>query len=55
MSREMLAAGAAPNTAENLRLWVRDPQKIKLGCLMPNMQMTDTEVDQIVAYLQTLK
>src|SRR6185295_9702009 len=55
MSREMLAAGAAPNTAENLRLWVRDPQRIKLGCLMPNMQMTDTEVDQIVAYLQTLK
>jgi cytochrome c oxidase subunit II len=55
MSREMLAAGAAPNSAENLRLWVRDPQRIKLGCLMPNMQMTDTEVDQIVAYLQTLK
>lgn len=55
MSRETLAAGAAPNTAENLRLWVRDPQRIKLGCLMPNMQMTDTEVDQIVAYLQTLK
>ena len=55
MSRETLAAGAAPNTPENLRLWVRDPQRIKLGCLMPNMQMTDTEVDQIVAYLQTLK
>src|SRR5262245_14234123 len=55
MSRETLAAGAAPNTPENLRLWVRDPQRIKLGCLMPNMQMTDREVDQIVAYLQTLK
>jgi len=25
------------------------------GCLMPNMQMSDTEVDQIVSYLQTLK
>jgi cytochrome c oxidase subunit 2 len=55
MSRETLAAGAAPNTPEKLRLWVRDPQTIKLGCLMPNMQMTDLEVDQIVAYLQTLK
>ena len=55
MNRETLAAGAAPNTPENLRLWVRDPQRIKLGCLMPNMQMTDREVDQIVAYLQTLK
>jgi cytochrome c oxidase subunit II len=55
MSREMLAGGVVPNTADNLRLWLRDPQKIKVGCLMPNMQMTDTEVDQIVAYLQTLK
>lgn len=55
MSRETLAAGAVSNTADNLRLWVRDPQKIKLGCLMPNMQLTDQEVDQIVAYLQTLK
>jgi cytochrome c oxidase subunit II len=55
MSRETLASGAAPNTTDNLRLWVRDPQKIKVGCLMPNMQLTDEEVDQIVAYLQTLK
>jgi len=55
MSRETLAAGAVPNTTDNLRLWVRDPQKIKIGCLMPNMQLTDAEVDQVVAYLQTLK
>jgi cytochrome c oxidase subunit 2 len=55
MSRETLASGAAPNTPDSLRLWVRDPQKIKVGCLMPNMQMTDEEVDQIVAYLRTLK
>jgi cytochrome c oxidase subunit 2 len=55
MSRETLASGATPNTPETLRAWVRDPQKLKVGCLMPNMQMTDTEVDQIVSYLQTLK
>jgi len=55
LSRATLAAGAATNTTDNLRLWVRDPQKIKVGCLMPNMQLTDAEVDQVVAYLQTLK
>jgi cytochrome c oxidase subunit 2 len=55
MSRETLASGATPNTPETLRAWVRDPQKLKVGCLMPNMQMSDTEVDQIVSYLQTLK
>jgi len=55
MSRETLAAGAAPNTPDSLRQWIRDPQRSKVGCLMPNMQMTDQEVDQLVAYLQTLK
>ncbi len=55
MSRQTLASGAAPNTPEGLRAWVRDPQKLKVGCLMPNMQMSDVEVDQIVSYLQTLK
>jgi cytochrome c oxidase subunit II len=55
MSRETLGSGAAPNTPASLRAWVRDPQKLKAGCLMPNMQMTDEEVDQVVAYLQTLK
>ena len=55
MSRQTLASGARLNTTETLRAWVRDPQRLKIGCLMPNMQMTDTEVDQIVSYLQTLK
>jgi cytochrome c oxidase subunit II len=55
MSRQTLASGAGSNTTETLRAWVRDPQRLKVGCLMPNMQMTDTEVDQIVSYLQTLK
>lgn len=55
MSRETLAAGAAPNTSDKLRAWVRDPQTLKEGCLMPNMQLTETELDQVVAYLLTLK
>jgi len=38
-----------------LRAWVSDPQKLKVGCLMPNMQLDDEQVDQVVAYLQTLK
>jgi len=55
MSRETLGAGTVPNTAEKLRAWVRDPQTIKEGCNMPNMQLTDNELNQIVAYLVTLK
>ncbi|HEY8461063.1 MAG TPA: cytochrome c oxidase subunit II [Blastocatellia bacterium] len=55
MSRKTLGAGAAPNTPEQLRAWVRNPQAIKEGCLMPDMQLSDRELDQIVAYLLTLK
>ena len=55
MSRQTLASGAAPLSHDSLRAWVRDPQQLKVGCLMPNMQITDSEVDQIVAYLETLK
>ena len=55
MSRDTLASGAAPNTPEKLRAWVRDPQTIKDGSLMPNMQLTEQELDQLVSYLLTLK
>src|SRR3989441_12565979 len=55
LCRRTLAAGTAPNTPATLRAWVRDPQTLKEGALMPNMQLSDTELDQIVAYLLTLK
>jgi cytochrome c oxidase subunit 2 len=55
MSRDTLAAGAAPNTPATLRDWVRDPHTRKEGALMPNMQLSDAELEQIVAYLLTLK
>jgi len=57
MTRDTIGAGAALNTPKNLWLWVRDPQAsdMKPGCLMPDMKLLDSEVDQIVAYLETLK
>lgn len=55
MSRETLASGMTPNTPENLAQWVRDPQSIKPGCLMPAFGLSDEQQRQIVAYLLTLK
>jgi cytochrome c oxidase subunit 2 len=55
MSRETLAAGVVPNTPENLRRWVADPQKIKPGCLMPAFGLSDRDRDLIVDYLATLR
>ncbi|HYL78458.1 MAG TPA: cytochrome c oxidase subunit II [Bryobacteraceae bacterium] len=55
MGRETLASGAIPNGVTNLRSWIQDPQAIKPGNLMPNMQLNDKELDQVVAYLGSLK
>jgi cytochrome c oxidase subunit II len=54
MSRDTIGAGAAPNTAENLRLWIEDPDAIKPGSLMPAMNLTGPEFDRLNAYLLTL-
>src|SRR5262249_23126493 len=35
MSRATLAAGVVANTPENLRAWMKDPQVVKPGNLMP--------------------
>jgi cytochrome c oxidase subunit 2 len=55
MSRTALGSGVIPNTPENLRAWVKDPQAIKRGNLMPNMQLNSRELDEVVAYLSSLK
>jgi len=55
MSRDTLGAGVAPNTRENLRAWVRDPAALKPGALMPAMQVSDEQLDGLVAYLVTLR
>ncbi len=54
MSRATIAAGAATNTPENLRAWIKDPDDFKPGALMPAMQLSDEQIDQLVAYLSTL-
>ena len=55
MSRATIAAGAAGNTPANLRSWIEDPNTFKPGALMPAMQLSDRETDDVVAYLTTLR
>jgi cytochrome c oxidase subunit 2 len=55
MSRATLAAGIAKNTPENLRAWIAAPDALKPGALMPAMKLSRAELDQLVAYLLTLR
>jgi cytochrome c oxidase subunit 2 len=55
MSRDTIGAGAAPNTPENLRLWIQNPDVFKPGSLMPAMHLSETDLGAVTAYLGTLR
>ena len=55
MSRATLASCIIPNTPETLADWVRDPQAIKPGCLMPAFGLDERSQQLIVDYLKTLR
>jgi cytochrome c oxidase subunit 2 len=55
MSRQTLASAMLPNTTENLRAWVDDPQKSKPGCLMPSMKLSAQQLNDVTSYLEALR
>ncbi len=55
MSRDTIASGAAPNTPENLRLWIRNPDALKPGSRMPAMNLSDQDVNAVADYLESLR
>ena len=55
ITRDTIAAGAAPNTPERLRLWIKNPDAIKPGSKMPAMGLSDHDLDAVTAYLETLR
>ena len=47
-------AQTLPNTPDNLRKWLHDPQAVKPGTAMPNLNLKAQDVEDLVAYLETL-
>ena len=54
-SRRWLAAGTLPNTRENLRHWLENPQQVKPGNHMPVVQLDSQQLDALVAYIGSLQ
>ena len=54
-SRRQLASGIIDNTPANMRLWLKSPQHVKPGALMPDFTLTDEQLDQLSAYLSSLR
>jgi cytochrome c oxidase subunit 2 len=54
-SRRTIAAGILENTPENMAEWLRHPERIKPGVLMPNLNLDEDTIRTLVAYLESLK
>ncbi len=55
MTREQIASGTLANDVGSLATWIRNPQGLKPGSLMPNQNLTGPELADTLAYLEQLK
>jgi cytochrome c oxidase subunit 2 len=55
MSRRMIAAGTLPNNIPALSGWIQDPQGVKPGSLMPAQALSGPQLNDLRAYLETLR
>jgi cytochrome c oxidase subunit 2 len=54
-SRNTIAAATLSNTREHLTQWVKDSQTFKPGNKMPRNDLSDSDLNSVVDYLQSLK
>ena len=54
-SRSTLLAGVSINNADNLKRWLKHPQHVKPGCYMPDFLLSDSSVDKLTTYLESLR
>jgi cytochrome c oxidase subunit 2 len=54
-SRRQLGAGVMENTPVTLERWLANPEEYKPGCMMPNFTLTDEQLHQVTAYLESLR
>lgn len=53
--RGWIAGGYLPYSRENLATWLSNPPKTKPGSFMPNLALTQEEIDSLTAFLETLR
>ncbi len=53
--RKTFAGAIFPNDERNVRAWLRDPPGEKPGSKMPDLDLTEDEIADLIAYLKTLK
>ncbi|HKV53909.1 MAG TPA: cytochrome c oxidase subunit II [Candidatus Binataceae bacterium] len=54
-SRTTLAGSILDNTPHNVALWIRNPDAVKPGANMPTLGLSGHDLNDLVAYLESLK
>jgi cytochrome c oxidase subunit 2 len=54
-TRDTFAGAVFENNEANLRSWLQDPPAMKPGVDMPDLGLSSTQIDALMAYLETLK
>ena len=54
-SRHVLGGASFNNNKEDLTAWLANPAAIKPGTFMPNLELTEEEIDALIEYLGGLK
>lgn len=49
------ASAGLPNTPAGMKQWLTNPPGVKPGTAMPNLSLSDSEKDSLIAFLATLK
>lgn len=52
---QTVLVGMLPNTPANMLLWVKQPQTVRPGDVMPNMGLNDADTLDIASYLYSLR
>lgn len=54
-SRGTIAGAIFDNNPHNLAMWIRNPDEVKPGAYMPTLGLKGKELNELVAYLESLK
>ena len=54
-SRTSLAGGMLADTEGNMKRWLANPPGVKAGSVMPNLNLSNQDIDALTAYLLSLK
>ncbi len=54
-SRNQIAGGVLENNPQNLARWLHNPQDVKPGNDMPDLGLSQDQINALVAYLESLK